>query len=243
MTAQAPPVAIVTGASQGIGAGLTAAFRERGYAVVGTSRTIAPFDDPLLAAVPGDLAAPGTAERVVAEALDRFGRLDTLVNNAGVFVSKPFTEYTDDDYDLLTGVNLRGFFAITRPAIAHMARHGGGHVLNITTTLVEQADARVPAALAVLTKGGIAAATRSLAIEYAAAGVRVNAVSPGVIKTPMYGPEDYAGLDALHPLGRMGTIADVVGAAMYLESAPFVTGEILHVDGGQSAGHRTRGPT
>jgi NAD(P)-dependent dehydrogenase (short-subunit alcohol dehydrogenase family) len=237
MTAQAHPVAIVTGASHGIGASLAAAYRERGYAVVGTSRTIAPSADPMLAAVPGDLAAPGTAERVVAEALDRFGGLDTLVNNAGVFVSKPFTEYTDDDYELMTGVNLRAFFAITRRAIAHMAQRGAGHVVNITTTLVEQADVRVPSALASLTKGGVASATRSLATEYAAAGVRVNAVSPGVIKTPMYGPEDYEGLGALHPMGRMGEISDVVGAVMYLESAPFVTGEFLHVDGGQSAGH------
>jgi len=237
MTAQAQPVAIVTGASHGIGASLAAAYRERGYAVVGTSRTIAASADPMVAAVPGDLAAPGTAERVVAEALDRFGGLDTLVNNAGVFVSKPFTEYTDDDYELMTGVNLRAFFSITRRAIAHMAQRGAGHVVNITTTLVEQADVRVPSALASLTKGGVASATRSLATEYAAAGVRVNAVSPGVIKTPMYGPEDYEGLGALHPMGRMGEISDVVGAVMYLESAPFVTGEFLHVDGGQSAGH------
>jgi NAD(P)-dependent dehydrogenase (short-subunit alcohol dehydrogenase family) len=237
VTAPAPRVAVITGASQGIGAGLVAAYREGGYAVVGTSRTIAPADDPLVATVQGDIAAPATADRIVATALDRFGRIDTVVNNAGVFIGKRFTEYTDDDYRLACGVNLDGFFHITRRAIAHMAPRGSGHVVSITTTLVEYADVRSPSALASLTKGGVAAATRSLATEYAAAGIRVNAVSPGVVRTPMYAPEEYAGLGALHPMGRIADIDDVVRAVMYLESAPFVTGEFLHVDGGQSAGH------
>jgi NAD(P)-dependent dehydrogenase (short-subunit alcohol dehydrogenase family) len=237
MSVQAPPVAVITGASQGIGASLVAAYRDRGHAVVGTSRTIGTADDPLVATVQGDLASADTADRVMAEALDRFGRVDTLVNNAGVYIAKPFADYTDEDYAAVTGVNLDGFFHITRRAIAHMAQRGSGHVVSITTTLVEQANADIPAALTALTKGGVAAATRSLAVEYAAAGLRVNAVSPGVIKTPMYAPEDYDGLGPLHPMGRMGEMSDVVGAVMYLESAPFVTGEILHVDGGQSAGH------
>jgi NAD(P)-dependent dehydrogenase (short-subunit alcohol dehydrogenase family) len=230
-------VAIVTGASRGIGAGLVAAYRERGYAVLATSRSIEPSGDALVATVPGDVADPRTAEQVVAEALRRFGRVDTLVNNAGVFVGKRFTEYTDEDFDLVTAVNLRGFFAMTRRALAEMTQRGAGHVVSITTTLVEHADARVPSALASLTKGGVAAATRSLAVEYAASGIRVNAVSLGVIRTPEHDPGSYAALGPLQPLGRVGAVEDVVRGVMYLESAPFVTGEVLHVDGGQSAGH------
>jgi NAD(P)-dependent dehydrogenase (short-subunit alcohol dehydrogenase family) len=237
MTSESPRVAIVTGASRGIGAGLVEAYRELGYAVVATARTIGPSDDPLIGTVQGDIASPATADAVIREALARFGRIDTLVNNAGVFLGKRFTAYTDADYELITSVNLNGFFNITRRAMARMEEQRAGHVVNITTTLVEQADVRVPSALASLTKGGLAAITRSLAIEYAATGIRVNAVSPGVIKTPMYGPDDYEGLGELHPMGRMGEISDIVHAVMYLESAPFVTGEFLHVDGGQSAGH------
>jgi NAD(P)-dependent dehydrogenase (short-subunit alcohol dehydrogenase family) len=166
--------------------------------------------------------------------------VDTLVNNAGVFVAKPFTDYTDADFDLVTGVNLRGFFSATRPAIAAMLRNNGtrrGHVVNISTSLVDHASTAVPSALASLTKGGLNAVTRSLAIEYAARGVRVNTVSLGVIRTPMHTEETYDALAALHPVGRMGDIGDVVDAIAYLETAEFVTGEILHVDGGQSAGH------
>jgi NAD(P)-dependent dehydrogenase (short-subunit alcohol dehydrogenase family) len=233
----AAPVAVVTGASQGIGAGLVAGYRGLGYAVVAVSRSIEPADDPLVLAVRADVGERGAGERVIAAAVRRFGRVDTLVNNAGVFVGKPFTEYTDDDFERVTAVNLHGFFALTRSALADMAPRGAGHVLSITTTLVENADVRVPAGLAALTKGGIAAATKSLAIEYAATGIRVNAISPGVIKTPMYSPEDYAGLADLHPMGRAGEVEDVVRGALYLESAAFVTGEFLHVDGGQSAGH------
>jgi len=231
------PVAVVTGASQGIGAALVAAFRRAGYAVVGTSRTIAPADDPMVATVQGDIGVPATAVRVVAEAVGRFGHIDTVVNNAGVFIAKRFTDYTDEDYRLASAVNLDGFFHMTRGALAHMAPRGRGHIVNITTTLVEHSHAAAPSALASLTKGGVAAATRALATEYAAAGIRVNAVSPGVIRTPLHPPEEYAELGALHPMGRVGEVDDVVGAVMYLESAPFVTGEFLHVDGGQSAGH------
>jgi NAD(P)-dependent dehydrogenase (short-subunit alcohol dehydrogenase family) len=238
MSDQTPRVVIITGASQGIGASLVPAYRQLGYAVLGTSRTITPpFDDPMIATVQGDIATADTAERVTRHAIDRFGRIDTLINNAGVFMTKRFTQYTDEDYDLLTGVNLGGFFHITRRAIEHMEHFGSGHVVNITTTLVEHADAKVPSALASLTKGGLAAVTKSLATEYAATGIRVNAISPGVIKTPMHAPETYDGLGTLHPMGRMGETSDVVNAIMYLESAPFVTGEFMHVDGGQSAGH------
>ncbi len=230
-------VVVITGASQGLGASLVPAYRELGYAVVGTSRAIGPSEDPMIATVQGDIAMADTAERVIGHTIDRFGRIDTLINNAGVFLAKPFTQYTDEDYDLITGVNLGGFFHVTRRAIEHMERLGGGHVVNVTTTLVEHADVRVPSALASLTKGGLAAVTRSLATEYAATGIRVNAVSLGVIRTSMHAPQAYDGLGALHPMGRIGEMSDVVTAIMYLESAPFVTGEFMHVDGGQSAGH------
>ena len=177
------------------------------------------------------------AERIVAEALSRFGRVDTLVNNAGIFTAKPFTAFTAEDYATHIAVNLTGFFHITQLAIAEMEKQGSGHVVSITTSLVDHAIDGVPSVLASLTKGGLNAATKSLAVEYAKRGVRVNAVAPGVIKKPMHAPETHGFLAALHPVGRMGDIADVVDAVLYLEAAGFVTGEILHVDGGQSAGH------
>jgi NAD(P)-dependent dehydrogenase (short-subunit alcohol dehydrogenase family) len=231
-------VAVITGASRGIGAGLVAAYRERGWAVVATARTIKPSQDPDLLAVAGDIADPATAGRITGAALDRFGRIDTLVNNAGVFMSKPFTDYTAADYATVTGVNLAGFFWLTQRAIAEMASRYGGQVVNVSATLAEVADSGTPAVLAALTKGGLAAATRSLAIEYASFGIRVNAVSPGIIQTPAYPPESCEHLGGrLPPLGRAGQVSDVVDAILFLESSPYITGEILHVDGGQSAGH------
>ncbi|MEV1243659.1 SDR family NAD(P)-dependent oxidoreductase [Nonomuraea sp. NPDC050022] len=233
-----PKVAVITGASQGIGAALVTAYRKLGYAVVANSRSIADSDDPMVRAVAGDIAASGVGARVIEQGLKAFGRIDTLVNNAGLFVSKPFTDYTDEDYDLVTGVNLRGFFEISQRAIeAMLSQDGGGHVVNITTSLVDHADSKVPSALASLTKGGLNAVTKSLATEYATRGIRVNAVAPGVIRTPMHPVETHEFLAELHPVGRMGDISDIVDAIIYLEHAPFVTGEILHVDGGQSAGH------
>ena len=184
----------------------------------------------------GDIADRQTAERIVEQALDRFGRIDTLINNAGVYIGKPFTEYTLDDYRAITAVNLDGFFHITQLVIPQMVSQGGGHVVNISTSLVDHADAARPSALPALTKGGLVAVTRSLAIEYASRGVRVNAVSLGVIKTPAHDPASYDGLAGLHPLGRVGEVDDVVDAILYLERASFVTGETLHVDGGQAAG-------
>jgi NAD(P)-dependent dehydrogenase (short-subunit alcohol dehydrogenase family) len=230
-------VAIVTGASQGIGAGVAAAFGSSGYAVVATSRSIEPSSEPDFLAVPGDIADPDTAERVVGHALDRFGRVDTLINNAGIFIGKPFTDYTPEDFEAITAVNLAGFFHVTQLAIRQMVLQGSGHVVNITTSLVEHARSGSPAALASLTKGGLAAVARSLAIEYAAHSVRVNAVSLGVIKTPMYDVSEYDAIAAEHPLGRAGEIDDVVDGILYLERATFVTGETLHIDGGQAAGH------
>jgi NAD(P)-dependent dehydrogenase (short-subunit alcohol dehydrogenase family) len=231
-------VAIITGASQGIGEGLVTAYRKLGYAVVANSRTIADSDDPMVETVPGDIAQPGVGQRIVDAAMERFGRVDTVVNNAGIFIAKPFTDYTNEDYDAVTGVNLRGFFEVSRAAVAAMlSREGGGHIVNISTSLVDHANSQVPAALASLTKGGLDAVTKALAIEYAAQGIRSNAVALGVIQTPMHDPSTYEFLAKLHPVGRMGKIDDVVVAVVYLEAAPFVTGEILHVDGGQSAGH------
>ncbi|MFE9809229.1 SDR family NAD(P)-dependent oxidoreductase [Streptomyces sp. NPDC005227] len=237
MTTQDQKVAIITGASQGIGADLLTAYRKQGYAVVATSRTIAPVDDLDVLTVQGDIADPETAERVVAAAIERFGRIDALVNNAGLFVAKPFTDYTEDDFATVTGVNVAGFFRITQLAIERMLAQGGGHIVNITTSLVDNADARVPSALASLTKGGLQSATKSLAIEYATRNIRVNAVAPGTIKTPMHPEDTHEALAGLHPVRRMGESSDIVDAVMYLQHAPFVTGEILHVDGGMSAGH------
>ena len=230
-------VAVITGASQGIGAALVKAYRDRSYRVVATSRSIKPSNDDQVLAVPGDIADRNTAERAITEGVARFGRIDTLVNNAGIFIAKPFTQYTAADYAAILGVNLTGFFHVTQLAIAEMEKQGSGHVVHITTSLVDHAMAGVPSVLASLTKGGLAAAAKSLAIEYARSGIRVNAVALGVIKTPMHPVETHVQLATLHPVGRMGEIADIVDAILYLEEAGFVTGEILHVDGGQSAGH------
>jgi len=231
-------VAIITGASQGIGEGLVTAYRKLGYAVVANSRSIAESDDPMVVTVPGDIGLPGVGQRIVDAAMRRFGRVDTVVNNAGIFIPKPFTEYTDDDYDAITAVNLRGFFELSRAAVAAMlSRQGGGHIVNISTSLVDHANSQVPSALASLTKGGLNAVTKALAVEYAGRGIRSNAVALGVIRTPMHDAASYNTLAKLHPVGRVGEVDDVVDAVVYLENAPFVTGEILHVDGGQSAGH------
>ena len=232
-------VAIVTGGSQGIGAGIAEGYGQQGWAVTATARTISSTTDPFFLAVAGDLSDPSTAERIVEETLATFGRIDTLVNNAGVYVSKPFVDYSADDYATVVGVNLTGFFRLTQLVLAHMLERGGtGHIVNITTTLVDVADSSAPSALTALTKGGLAAATRSLAVEYASRGIRVNAVSPGVIQTPVHPVESYADLGSqLPPLGHVGQVSDIVGAILFLESSPFVTGEIVHVDGGQIAGH------
>lgn len=230
-------VAVITGASQGIGAGLVKAYRDRNYRVVATSRSIKQSGDKDIVAVPGDIGDPATAERVVKEAMSRFGRIDTLVNNAGIFIAKPFTEYTAEDFASKIATNLAGFFHITQRGAAEMLKQGSGHIVSITTSLVDNPTARVPTVLANLTKGGINSATKALAIEYASRGIRVNAVSPGIIRTPMHPAETHEFLAGLHPVKHMGDIRDIVEAVLYLESAGFVTGEILHVDGGQSAGH------
>ena len=229
-------VAVVTGASQGIGAGLVEAYLAKGYRVVATSRSIKPNGNPDMLVVPGDIGDPATGPRVIEEALKAFGRIDTLVNNAGIFIASPFTAYTAEQYGDMLSTNIDGFFHITQAAVDVMEKQGFGHVVSITTTLVDQPKSKVPSVLASLTKGGIAAATKSLAVEYAGRGIRVNAVSPGIIETPMHAPEIHEFLAGLHPVGRIGEVADVVNAVLYLDDANFVTGEILHVDGGQIAG-------
>jgi NAD(P)-dependent dehydrogenase (short-subunit alcohol dehydrogenase family) len=230
-------VAVITGASQGIGAALVEVYRYCDYAVVATARSIRPINDDRILVVPGDISDRKTAERAISEGLARFGRIDTLINNAGVFVAKPFTQYTEVDYAAVLGVNLTGFFHITQLAIAEMEKRRSGHVVQLTASLVDHPNSQVPSVLTSLTKGGLSAATKSLAIEYAERGIRVNAVAPGVIKTPMHALETHAQFAKLHPLGRMGEISEIVDAILYLESAGFVTGETIHVDGGQSAGH------
>ena len=232
-----PKVAVITGASSGIGAALVKAYREAGFRVVANSRSIRTSDDPGILAIAGDIADPATAERIFRDGVDRFGRIDTLVNNAGIFTAKPFTQFTADDWSANIATNLAGFFHVTQRAVQRMEAQGSGHIVQITTSLVDQPINGVPAVLASITKGGLNAATRALAIEYASRGIRVNAVSLGIIKTPMHPVENHVTLAGLHPVGRMGEKSDIVDAVLFLEKAAFVTGEILHVDGGQSAGH------
>jgi NAD(P)-dependent dehydrogenase (short-subunit alcohol dehydrogenase family) len=231
-------VVIVTGGSQGIGAGLVVGYRRRGWAVVATSRSIETGEDPGVLTVAGDISEASTSDRIISEALERFGRIDSLVNNAGVYIAKPFTAYTATDYETVIGVNLTGFFLLTQRVIVEMLKRGAGHIVNITSTLADYADTGAPSVLTSLTKGGIASATRSLAVEYASRGIRVNAVSPGIIQTPVHPEASYTGLGSqLPPVGHVGQVRDIVDGILFLESSPFITGEVLHIDGGQIAGH------
>lgn len=232
--------AIVTGASSGIGLGLTTALIEHGYRVVANSRriteagTLEPSQD--LALVDGDIASPETARRIVETAVQRFGGVDVLINNAGIFIPKPFTHYTTEDFERLVSTNLTGFLYVTQEAVRHMKQEGTGHVVNITTTLADQPIAGVPASIPVLTKGGLNAVTAALAIEFAGEGIRFNAIGAGIIDTPMHKPEAHGFLKTLHPIQRIGKVSEIVDAVLYLTDATFVTGEVLHVDGGAHAG-------
>ena len=232
----AQPVAIVTGASHGIGAGLVEGYRARGYCVVATSRAMTPSNDEKVLAVAGDIRHRATAEEVVHAAKVRFGRVDTLVNNAGIYIGRPFLEYTQQDFDAVTETNLTGLFHVTQVVLAELVSQRSGHIVNISASVVDQPVASLPSGLAAITKGGVSALTRSLAIEFARRGVRVNAVAPGITITPLHDPATYEGLAKLVPEGRLGEVKDIVDAVLYLELATFVTGEILHVDGGSAAG-------
>jgi NAD(P)-dependent dehydrogenase (short-subunit alcohol dehydrogenase family) len=231
--------AIITGASRGIGAGLVEAFLKRGYCVVANSRNITkanPFATAAnLALVDGDIGDPSTAATIVDTAVSRFGRIDVLINNAGVFIPKPFTEYTTD-FNTLVSTTLAGFLYVSQLTVKQMLRQKSGSIVNISTTLVDQPIAGVGAAVQIMLKGALNAVTRALAIEYAKEGIRVNTIAPGVINTPMHKPETHDFLKGLHPVGRIGEVKEVVDAALFLTDATFTSGEILHVDGGAHAG-------
>jgi NAD(P)-dependent dehydrogenase (short-subunit alcohol dehydrogenase family) len=232
--------AIVTGASRGIGAGLVEEFLKRGYNVVANSRNITkanPFAaSSNLAFVDGDIGDRTTAAKIVDTAVSRFGRIDVLINNAGVFIPKPFTEYTTEDFDTLVSTTLAGFLYVTQLAVKQMLKQKSGSIINISTTLVDQPIAGVGAAVQIMLKGALNAVTRALAIEYAKEGIRVNTIAPGVINTPMHKPETHGFLKGLHPVGRIGEVKEIVDAALFLTDATFTSGEILHVDGGAHAG-------
>jgi NAD(P)-dependent dehydrogenase (short-subunit alcohol dehydrogenase family) len=232
--------AIVTGASREIGAALVEAFLKRGYSVVANSRNITkanPFAAaPNVALVDGDIGDPSTAAKIVDTAVSKFGRIDVLINNAGIFIPKPFTEYTIEDFDTLVSTTLAGFLYVSQLAVKQMLRQKSGSIINVSTTLVDQPIAGVGAAVQIMLKGALNAVTRALAIEYAKDGIRVNTIAPGAINTPMHKPETYEFLKGLHPVGRMGEIKEVVDAVLFLTDATFTTGEILHVDGGAHAG-------
>jgi NAD(P)-dependent dehydrogenase (short-subunit alcohol dehydrogenase family) len=238
--ANSQKTAIITGGSQGIGAGLVEAFLKRGYSVVANARNITevnPFPpSPNLALVDGDIGDPKTAKQIVDTAVSRFGRIDVLVNNAGIFIPKPFTEYTTEDLNALVSTTLAGFLYVSQLAVKRMLQQKSGSIVNVSTALVDQPIAGVPVTVQVMAKGSLHAVTRALAIEYAKDGIRVNTVALGIIKTPMHKPETYDSLKGLHPMGRMGEIKEVVDAVLFLTDATFTTGEILHVDGGVHAG-------
>ena len=232
--------ALITGASSGIGLGLTRGFLGAGFNVVANSRrvtaagTLVPADDLLL--IDGDVGESSVARNLIRGAEQRFGKIDLLINNAGIFVPKPFVEYTSEDFNRVVSTNLAGFFHVSQEAARHMRKNGGGHILTITTTLAQQPVAGVAAALTSLTKGGLNAVTRGLTIEYATEGIRVNAIAPGIVDTPMHRPENHEFLKHLHPMPRLATVQEIVDAALFLARAPFITGEVLHVDGGAHAG-------
>jgi NAD(P)-dependent dehydrogenase (short-subunit alcohol dehydrogenase family) len=234
------PVAIVTGASSGIGLGITLALLEHGYGVVGTSRAISKSKELKsstdLLLIDGEISKKATAVQVTEAAIKHFGRIDLLVNNAGIFIPKPFTDYTEEDYYLVMNTNVASFFFMTQQVIPQMKKQNSGHVVNISSVLADQPSGSVPALLAVLSKSTMPAVSKALALEYASSGIRVNTVSPGNVNTPMHANDDHDALRKFHPLGRMAEISDVVEAVLYLQSATFVTGENLRVDGGVHAG-------
>jgi len=230
--------AIVTGASQGIGAALVEALLNADYNVVATSRNINQALTPSsnLVLVAGDIGKQETATKVSAAAIENFGTIDLLVTNAGIFSTKPFTEFTTDDFNALVSTNLLGFLYITQLAVAQMQKQKAGAVVSITAALADQPIAGVNAAVPMITKGGLNAVIKSLAIEYAKEGIRFNAVAPGIVDTPMHTDDPKEFLKTLQPMGKIASVKDVVGAVLFLARAGQVTGEVLHVDGGSHAG-------
>lgn len=229
---------IITGASSGIGAGVTETFLKQGYNVVATSRNISQSltASPSLILVDGDIGKQQTATEVVEAATKNFGTVDVLVTSAGIFYTKPFTEFTSDDFHSLASVNLLGFIYIAQLAVQQMLKQKSGCVVSITAALADNPIAGVNASVSMLTKGGLNAVIRSLAIEYAKEGIRFNAVAPGVVDTPLHKGDPKDVLRALQPMGGIGSVKDVVDAVIYLAQAGQVTGEILHVDGGAHIG-------
>jgi NAD(P)-dependent dehydrogenase (short-subunit alcohol dehydrogenase family) len=233
-------VAIVTGASSGIGLGITQALLKHGYRVIANSRTISKSKDLKssedLLLVDGDIGKKEIAIKVVDAAVGRFGRIDLLVNNAGIYIPKPFTEYTQDDFDKMIHTNIAGYFFVTQQVVAQMHKQKSGHIVSISTVLTDQPLAGAPISLPVLTKSTIPAFSRALAMEYVADGIRVNTISLGVVETPMHADDDHALLKKLHPIPRLVQISEVVDALFYLQSAPMVNGENIRIDGGAHAG-------
>ena len=238
MSTPDPSTAIVTGASSGIGLGIAQALLERGWNVVGTSRTITQAKElkpsPQLVLVDGEASKKATAVAVAEAALKSFGRIDLLVNNAGIYIPKAFTDYTEDDFNRVMSTNVASYFYMTQQVIPAMKTQRSGHVVNISTVLTDQPSGG--SLMAVLSKSTMPAVSKALAIEYAADNIRFNTVSPGAVNTPMHANEDHAALAKFHPLGRIAEISDVVDAVLYLQGATFVTGENIRVDGGVHAG-------
>jgi NAD(P)-dependent dehydrogenase (short-subunit alcohol dehydrogenase family) len=233
-------VAIVTGASSGMGLGFTQALLEHGYRVVANSRTISKSKELKasgdLVLMDGDIGKKDVAVKVADAAIRHFGRIDLLVNNAGIYIPKPFTDYTPEDFEMMISTNVAGYFFITQQAVAQMRKQKSGHIVSISTTLTDQPLAGAPISLPVLTKSTIPAFSRALAMEYVADGIRVNTISPGVVNTPMHANNDHAFLKTLHPIPRLVEVSEMVDALLYLQSAPMVNGENLRVDGGAHAG-------
>jgi NAD(P)-dependent dehydrogenase (short-subunit alcohol dehydrogenase family) len=242
MSSNEKPVAIVTGASSGIGLGIVQALLDRGYRVVGTSRTITKSKELKSSAdlvlVDGEVSKKETAVKVADAAVKHFGRIDLLVNNAGIFIPKAFTDYSEDDYNLVMNTNVASFFYMTQQVVPQMKKQSSGHVVNISAVLADQPSGSVPALLAVLSKSPMPAVSKALALEYAASNLRFNTVSPGNINTPMHANDNHEALARFHPLARMGEISDIVDAVLYLQNATFVTGENIRVDGGVHAGRQ-----
>ena len=235
-----PQTAIVTGASSGIGLGITQALLERGYRVVGNSRTISKSKELKASAdlvlVDGDISKKETAIKVAEAAIRHFGRIDLLFNGAGIYIPKPFTEYTPEDFEAMIGTNVAGYFFITQQAVAQMRKQKSGHIVSISTVLTDQPLAGAHISLPVLTKSTIPAFSRALAMEYVADGIRVNTISPGVVDTPMHANDDHEALKKLHPIHRLVQVSEIVDALLYLQSAPMVNGENIRIDGGAHAG-------